>query len=445
MNSVLVSMNTGILQNLGVISCPAGLGLIPGGTRNADLPFSLPPDVRLGTHDPSGILAMLDYAGIHYRSPNAPAASFGVNVFQAARDFARQTFFDQITFDWDHTLSNYKIFDNVWHVAKTYRLREPPPEAMARLSMTAIEVARPFMHELAFGLMVGYAERQGLRSLAQWTRYDPQVGIVTHTWPDRIGVLGRHYMPLIPLMEGLLPGSPRMYEKITDEGSRSIVHLHHFLDYAQSLITAFDRGGFEALKAGEQDEVMAYCKDGRGHYLKPIGALALRGWAASSLLHFEDSTQVVADIEDRVSKKIRAIHVRQPHSNAGDIKLWNKIAVSGLWRSRQRTAESTIRDLARMEARHSTISALLAALGAFKVFSSDLPDTEIRAPLPEGVLLMVHETPTTLGKFWRYYVKPTNDVKDRIRQVVKRRGGLTNIRKDYERIRLRRTRLQLVP
>jgi len=439
MNLALSPSTLGAIQNLGGIACPAGMLLAAGGTRAADLSFSLPPDIPLDTHRPAEILTMLDYAGIRYRSADSFAAAFGVSIFEAAREFADRTGFDQVSFDWDHTLSNYKIFDNVLGVFKTRMRRTPLPESLAQTPMTAIEVARPFMHELAFGMMAGYAGRQGLSSLDQWQHYTPQVGLATHTWPDRIGVLAQHFMRLIPLMEGLIPGSPRMYEKMTDGSARSIVHLHHFLGYADALMTRFQSGGFEVLSATEQDEVMGYCEDGKGHHRKPLGALEQRGWPKESLLHFDDSTKVVEDIEKNPSSRIRAIHVRQPHSSFfRNVQEWNKIAVSRLWSSQSSAAVSTVRGLARMEWDNATIAAIVGALNVFSSEEALLPDLRERSQLPDGVVLRIHETPTTLGEFWRYYVEPTNTVKVKIRHVVKSRGGLASIRKDYQRIRAQR-------
>jgi hypothetical protein len=289
------------------------------------------------------------------------------------------------------------------------------------------------MHELAFGTMVGFALRQGLQSLDEWENYIPQVALATHTWPDRLGVLATYFMPLLPLMEGLLPGSPRMHAKMTDSGVRSVIHLHHFLGYAEGLIRAFDARGFELLKPSERDEVMGYLEDGKAHYRKPLGAFAMRGWETSSLLHFDDSTTVIADLMKAAAHSesglLQAVHVRHPHSNVfRNVQEWHKIALHALWRRREDAMRGVVSDLARMEWKGSTIPALLGALGVY-------PDREEPAwpasGLPDGVVMTVNETPTTLGEFWKYYVEPTNRLKGLIREVKKRRGGMRAIRRAY--------------
>lgn len=420
--------------SLAAVSCPPGLTLALGGSREADLPFVEPLPIPLDGRHPETLLAILDYAGIRYASPDSPAAALGMRVFEIARDFGQRTTFERVTFDWDHTLSNYKIFEDVLGVVRTKMRREPPPEKPARTPMVALEVARPFMQEIAWGMAVGFALRQGIRSLKDWELYQPKVGLVTHTWPDRLGVLARHFNRLIPLLEGWFPGSPRLDEKIVKGETRAIIHLHDFLGYSRQLMTRFEIGGFASLSPSEQDEVMAYCEDGKGHYRKPLGALGARGWEVSSLLHLDDSTKVVADLEGHPSPFVRAVHVRQPHSN-GDVQEWHKIAVSALWRSREAAAAAAVGRLAWMEWDHATVPAVLAVLGALQAFpfQADLPNPTERTRLPDGVVMTVHETPTTLGEFWEYYVRPTDEAKRHIRGVRDRRGGLAAVRRDYHR------------
>lgn len=408
-----------------------------GGSREEDLAFVEPPVIPLDGRHSETLLAILDYAGIRYASPDSPAAALGMRVFQIARDFGQKTTFERVTFDWDHTLSNYKIFEDVLGVVRTKMRREPPAEKLARTPMVALEVARPFMQEIAWGMAVGFALRQGIRSLKDWELYQPKVGLVTHTWPDRLGVLARHFNRLIPLLEGWLPGSSRLDEKIVKGETRALIHLHDFLGYARQLMTRFEIGGFEALSPTEQDEVMAYCEDGKAHYRKPLGALAMRGWEVSSLLHLDDSTKVIADLEGHPSPFVRAVHVRQPHSNIfRDVQEWHKIAVSALWTSREAAAAAAVGGLARMEWDHATVPAVLAVLGALQAFpfQADLPNPTERNRLPDGVVMTFHETPTTLGEFWDYYVRPTNETKAAIRRAVERRGGLAAIRRAYREL-----------
>lgn len=412
---------------------------MPGGTRERPLEFLAPPPIPLDSDKRPDLLEILAYAGIHYSQPTSPAAAFGTSVFETGRDFARQGPFQTITFDWDHTLSNFLIFEDIPKLLRVRMLREAPPQDLAATPMTAIEIARPFMHELTFGMMIGFALGQGLKRFDQWENYQPQVGIPTHTWPDRIGVLAAHFVRILPLMEGLFPGSAHVYEMMTDAGVRSVAHLHHFLDYADDLITRFDRGGFTNLSKQWRADTLAYFEEGKAHHHKPLGALTLRGWDTSSFLHFDDSTTVIKEIEaearERAGLKIRGIWVRQPHSRFfQDVKEWNKIASSGLWRPREAAARGAVTRLARMEWTGCTMPALLTALGGMYAFSGDEgPSVFPEIGLPEGVRMMIHETPTTLGEYWRYYVEPTGRRTKRIRDVRAQHGGLKAIRRDYRK------------
>src|SRR5262249_45694459 len=108
------------LSRMASWATPAGLTLIPGGSRQYPLNFTTPPRTFLGTHSRDEILEMLAYAGVHYRHPESPAAAFGARVFEEGRALGRHGSHEAITFDWDHTLSNYQIFE---HIAKLIRVR----------------------------------------------------------------------------------------------------------------------------------------------------------------------------------------------------------------------------------------------------------------------------------------------------------------------------------
>ncbi len=422
------------LQNLVSLRAPAGMSFEFGGTRGVPLSFSLPPRLSLRTDDRYEILQMLNYAGVSYR-PESEAARFGIHVFRAGRNFTRRQTFDRISFDWDHTLSNYQIFEHLPGLLKARSLQTPPPTELDQTPMTAIEVARPFMHELVLGMMVGFATHQGLKTFDQWEHYEPQVALATHTWPDRLGILASFFIRLLPLMGGLLPGSPHLYEKITDEGLIAITHLHHFLHYADQLMVRYEQEGFEPLTPRERTEVMNYLEDGKAHYRKPIGALEERGFAGTTLLHFDDSTKIISDFENggrNNGRRIRGVWVKQSHSRFfADVQEWHKISLPAFWRSRQAAAEGVVEHLAHIEDRRSPIPAVLSAL---KVFSGDedtSPDPSLWLFLPQGVMMAVHETPTTVGEYWRYYVNPTNRSKANIRRIREARGGLRAIRKAF--------------
>lgn len=429
MSPALIPAASMTLAGMASLAVPPGLSLIPGGSRAKELDFAPPPRAFLASRNDSEVLEMLRYAGVRYRSPDSAAAAVGIRVFEEGRELARHGPHSAITFDWDHTLSNYQIFEDVSKLIRVRSSKVAPPRELAETPMVAIETARPFLQELAFGTMVGFALRQGLKSLDEWENYKPQVGVATHTWPDRLAVLATHFMPILPLMEGLLPGSPRMYEKFTDGSARSVIHLHHFLHYAEVMMLLFDSQEFRQFTPAERESAMNYLEDGKAHYRKPIGAWAMRGWETSSLLHIDDSTTVVSDLlrQSEPGGYVRAIHVPHPHSRFfRNVQEWHKISLPALWRKREDAIRGVIKNLARKESFGSPLPALLGALG---VDSEEVAWP--RAGLPEGVVMMFHETPTTLGEFWNYYVEPTNRLKTLIHDVRKRHGGLRNIRRDY--------------
>lgn len=401
--------------------------VLSGRSRDSDIPYKDPPRISLGTQDPAEILDLLGYPGIHYRQ-DSEAAQEGVQAFIFGRDdFVLGKEVEEVTFDWDHTLSNYQIFDNLWSLMRTKLGKKRPPEARARLSMTAIESPRPLMQELAFGMMAGFALKQGLTHFDQWKSYQPKVGLATHTWPDRIGVLARWFVPLLSLMEGLLPGEPNVYEQVTASRSKAFLPLPDFLDYAEDLMRRFDEQGFGPLTPQERKEALAYLKDGKAHYRKPIGAFVRKGWSTKGLIHFDDSL--------RVNEDLHGIFVRNPYSSKPDrdVGELKKISLPGLWRSHDSAVMGVAETLARVEAVGSTFDAIQ---GALRLYPSphDYDLTE-RSRLPDGIVLMMYETPTTLGEFWENYVKRPNGLKKRIKDIRKRHGGVGAIRGHFETFR----------
>jgi len=238
--------------------------------------------------------------------------------------------------------------------------------------------------------------------------------VATHTWPDRLGLIAKHFMPLLPLMEGMLPGSPQTYARLTAPDVRSLIHLHHFVDYAIELVARFDAGGAAVLSAQEREELHGYCFDGNAHRRKPLGVWARRGWDTARLLHVDDSTRVVADHRSRAAAG--AVLVRHPHSVLfDDVQEWHKVSLPGLWRSRRAAIVGAARQLAESEAAFPAADSLL------RQFAGGAGLTRRR--LPEGTVIAVHEAPTTAGEFWQHYVEPTQRARRLIRQVSLRHGG----------------------
>jgi hypothetical protein len=407
-------------RRLAALRVPAGLALVPGGSRLFPLPLREPPRATLDSNAAGEILALLDYAGVRYADANCPAASLGMRVFAAGRRLGRHGPHQAVSFDWDHTLSNFQIFEDLPNLLRVRWRQAAPSARLAARPMVAIEMARPFMTEFAFGTLAGFALRQGLTRLAHWDRYRPQVCVATHTWPDRLGLMAAHFMPILPLMEGLLPGAPETYARFTAPGVKCALHLHHFLDYATGLLQRLDALGPAALSGRERDEVAGLLQDGRAHHRKPLGAWAMRGWDTGTLLHVDDATQVVADHARQAAADrhpgARAVHVRHPHSPWLDnVQEWHKVSAAALWRSREHAILRVARRLAWKEAAFPCLATLLAAFD---------DDAHGDPRMPQGVVMPVHETPTTLGEFWRYYVEPGRRAKMLIRAVARRHPRL---------------------
>jgi len=404
---------------------PPGVALVPGGCGQQPLPLRDPPRAALDSQHRADQLALLAYAGVGYAHPESPAAAVGLQSFEAGRALGRDGPHRAISFDWDHTVSNYTIFQGIPALLRARLRRSAPSAALAATPVVSIEMARPFMTEFVFGAVAGFALRQGLSRLTDWSRYRPQVHVATHTWPDRLGLIGKHFMPLLPLMEGLLPGSPQTYARLNGADVRSLIHLHHFMDHAIDILTRFDRGGLAALTVQERNTLQDYVADGSAHRCKPLGVWARRGCDTAGLLHVDDATCVVqrfmrgaaagAHPEDPEAAA-GVLQVRHPHSRVfRDIQEWHKVSLPGLWRRRQGAIVGAARRLACGEAAFPAVEPLL------RRFAGDA--AWLPRQLPAGTLIAVHEAPTTAGEFWRHYVEPVQRAQRLIGQLSMRHGG----------------------
>lgn len=413
---------------LATIPVPRGLTLVPGADGSPHRPpaFRPPPRIALASTEAAAVLDLLRYAGMSYAAPDSPAATAALHVFDAGRALALEGTYDAVTFDWDHTFTNNQIFEGLLGVARARRSKAAPPAAICSAPMVAVESPRPFVMELAFGMMVGFALRQGLEQLSDWTRYRPQVGIATHTWPDRLGRTAQ-YAPILPLMEGLLPGAPGLYEHFTSPAVRSVVHLHHFIDHATSLVRRFDADGFAAFSPDQADELMCCLEDGGAHRRKPLGAWSSRAWNPARLLHIDDSPTLIADLirQAALAGLGGAQFIYTPHSHSRvfkSVKSWHMLALPSLWRRRPKAMRGVIANLVNMEWGRSAVPGLLRRLG------HPLNPAWPKAALPAGTEMAMYVTPTTVGAFWNGYVAPVVRAQALIRDVRRRHGGMRLIR-----------------
>ncbi len=416
--------------SLAAVSLPSlvGAGMVVQASEGP-IQFAPPPVIGLGTGDPAQILRLLEYAGVHYQSPTSEAASLGIDVFKAGRQFALATRYERVAFDWDHTLDNYKIFESLFRLVHTKSSSRYPYGKEKEYPLTSLETARPFMHELAFGMMVGFAIRQGLKTFDQWEQYRPQVVLSTLTWPDRLGVLSRH-IPLIALMDGRLPGREDTYERIVS--SKTFVHLNDFLGYAERLLGGFRAQQFDRLTPAEQDAVIAYLRRGKGHYLKPLGAMREKWQVAGAMILFDDSHEVWEFFrQEAMIDQVTAVYTQNPYQSPGtDVGELDKVSL-GLTRSaRIRKAAQT---LAVSEGR-TVVQAVVRRLSLYERGNrSGQTDWKIEhlRPIPPGVVMSLHEVGTTLREFHDHYVAPTRRVKALIREILRDMGGLREAERLY--------------
>ncbi len=406
--------------------------------------------IPLATTDRQDQQFMMACAGLEHEL-TSPAANLALQCFQVGRRLGQHGPYENVTFDWDHTLSNYKIFDGLGGLLPV-KLRAKDPGRHDQTIMSALEAPRPFMLELVFGTMVGFALRQGLEHFYQWNEYQPKVGLVTHTWADRLAVLAQHYLPLLSLMEGLAPGDEHIGDKIRTHNTRAFVHLGHFLAYADALLERYESLGMEGLTPAERYEVMQYMEDGKAHHRKPLTALAEYGWDTSTLLHFDDRIDIIADMRTAgIYQGAAAVYVPNPYGGRGkNVSEVNKVLPHDLFlemltpfaRARSSKIISSAQALLNTELQSSPLSELLYLLDQdsfdFLQQLQELPATETsytgqpHSGFPEGTHYTFYDTPTTLGEFWRNYVHPTRQRKQRIRTIRSAKGGLKEIRARYQ-------------
>jgi len=442
---------------------------LSGRSREQRLPTEAFPKIPLETEDPRQLLALLEYAGCQHSLDSVTAA---LTSFDVGRLFAERTHFKSVSFAWDHVLSNHMVFEDLDAMLKALFSTEAPHPVISDRPLTALEAPRPFMQELVFGMMVGFAFKQGLTCFSQWASYRPQVGIATHTWPDRMAILADNFIPLLSLMEAVQPGTPGLGEQIRNGNTRAIIHLEHFLNYADGLLNRFDAAGFEPLTQRERFEVRCYLNEGSAHHCKPLGALAAQGWIVSSHLHFGDSTKVVEAFRSEWNQKRNAkqgaasVYIPNPHMPTGwNVQDFNQLLVRDLLsetmglppRSRDIKIQSAARNLAQSELGRLTANEGWLSPGNVTgkllwLLSQEQSDLFIEMlqtgslnhivtktgrsalTLPRALPYVLHQTPTTVGEFWGGHINPTNTRTFRISKITRRHGGLAQINQDYLRL-----------
>jgi hypothetical protein len=275
------------------------------------------------------------------------------------------------------------------------------------------------MHEVIFGMAVGYALRQGLRSFEQWEYYQPHVRWVTQTWPDRLARLGTSAIRLIPLVMGKYPGI-----EITENdvrGSNAFVTLEDFLNQIKRLLTRFIEGGlrFHHMSSREQDEVMEIIKVRKGFRLKPISTFAAKGWLPPDLV-FDDSPSTNARLRAEGIRVVSVINPVVPGKEMSDIR-----ALSFLGR------KSALKTMVRVTSRTEgpAIRAALSKLRNGEKYI--LLEPKHLVPVPQGTVLELHDISGTIAEMLSKFKIPQSQINELIRRAVRLGGGLDKIEAAY--------------
>jgi hypothetical protein len=414
----------------GLRSFPASLRIPPGLTVvEGEHPLRpiAPPSIALHTDEPLEILELLSVAGIRYRAPTSAAANLGVAIFRASRAFALESAPEWIGFDWDFTTNYFQVYSPIPSLLLIACLRRPP-QAMLQKPIDFFEISRPGMYECIFGMAVGYALRQGLRSFPQWEYYRPQVRWVTQTWPLRLALFGTNAFPLIPLLMGRFPGRAISEDDI--RRSDAFITVEDFVSYSKRLLERFQdsRRRFYTLSAREQDEVIEILRAGKGFKLKPMGAFLAKGWSPPELI-FDDSPSSTAQFQRDGARVVTMHNVLAPGREMREVE--------GLcFRGKRAAAQQMVAMASQTEG-----PALLEVL---RRLSAGERSIELRSchltPIPEGTVVVLHDGHGAIADMFSKFITMQRDVDRLIKRILRDAGGIPKLEEDYRITSARRRR-----
>ena len=353
--------------------------------------FVPPPEVPLDDEymDPLHVLQILEYAGVPYLSPECPAAELGIRTFLAGREFALETDADWVGFDWDFTAGIYRIYTVLG------------PLISATLFggyIRVLEAAKPGAWEYIMGTAVGYAKKQGLERFDQWEKYRPQVLLPTQTWGMRLKVLGNEHSRLIPLLMGRLPGLPISEEEVAD--SKAFITSDDFLPYTERLLHKLP------LSPSESKALAEIFKIKKGHVLKPLGAFEEKGLTPPKVI-FDDSPKSNDYLRE---EGVQVVGTYNPLAPGGEMSSLKAIT----FRGRKAAARQMVEMASRTEA-SAFIEAAKKLLAGEKEITIGAQDLQ---PIPQGTILVIHDTKRPIDKFKTEFLKPRSRVKKSIRRAA---------------------------
>ncbi|WP_058533941.1 hypothetical protein [Legionella saoudiensis] len=380
--------------------------------------YPSPPSIALNTNVAQEILSLLNYACLNRYDSGSPAETYALNTFKFARNFARTSSIDKVTFDWDNTLYSSLIIQGAAvFPAQLYKTKLP--KYFLNKSLTAIESPRPFMEEFAFGMMIGFAIKQGLTKFTEWESYKPEVGILTLTWPQRLAGLAKSYVPLLSLIEGHFPGNNEVAEEILKNKTRAFVHLYDFINYISDLLDKMEYTHFKNLPHHQQFDLQACFQLGKLHKLKFPEVLENKDWLGNNHLHFDDCLLTLNHLEAYRAKKISTIYVRQSQSDALNIRSIDRMYIPSLYSSIHKSRKESISRIAQKEYYNCTLQNIIKVLEQEAGCPITAPELHQRHTIPAGTQLAFYESATTVNKFWENYIQPINVLQKKLRRAKK--------------------------
>ncbi|MFJ1268591.1 hypothetical protein ACD661_08510 [Legionella lytica] len=377
-----------------------------------------PPSIQLNTPDDKEILGLLNFACLNRYTSGSPAEAFALDTFKFARNFVLTSSIDKITFDWDNTLYSSLIIQGA-AVFPAQLYKKKLPKYFLNKSLTAIESPRPFMEELVFGMMIGFAIKQGLTQFTEWERYKPEVGILTLTWPQRLAGLAQRHVPLLSLLEGHFPGNNDVAEQILKNKTRAFVHLYDFINYISDVLDQMEQSHFKNLPHHQRIDLQACFQLGKLHKLKFPEVLENKDWLGNNHLHFDDCLLTLNHLEAYQAKKISTVYVRQSQSDAPNIRSIDRMYTPSLYSSIHKSRKESISRIAKKEYFNCTIQNIINVLKQETYWPITAPELYQRHTLPAGTQLAFYESATTVNNFWENYLQPISLLQKKLRRAKK--------------------------
>lgn len=380
--------------------------------------YPSPPSIELSTNDAKELLSLLNYACLNRYDSGSPAESCALNIFKFARKFVLTNSIDKITFDFDNTLYSALIIQGA-AVFPAQLYKKKLPKYFLNKSLTAIESPRPFMEEFVFGMMIGFAIKQGLTKFTQWEIYKPEVGILTLTWPQRLAGLVKSYIPLLSLIEGYFPGKNEVAEQILKNKTRAFVHLYDFINYISELLDKMEYTLFRNLPHNQQFDLQACFQLGKLNKLKFPEVIENKDWLGNNHLHFDDCLLTLNHLEAYRAKKISTIYVRQSQSDALNIRSIDRMYLPSLYSSIHKSRKESISRIAQREYFNCTLQKIIKVLEQEADCPTITPELHQRHTIPVGTQLNFYESSTTVYKFWENYIQPINVLQKKLHRAKK--------------------------